>query len=206
MRGDLVRIEHRASKDYARVLQQQGRVPLDEDWNDLGGEGKATLQLVVAEICEPTGEDGPSTCKIRSFPLVKSPDAVEDLPWDDLAPERHDSAVCVRIPLFILASREDDRGGLRLRLGPSTWPPRGRAGAGPSERAFEVRRSAAGASIVLGDGRRGRRPPSADSVVAAEYRTGAGKEGNVPASALVDIDVQLPQEPTEPAPPRDRRP
>ncbi len=34
MKGDITRLTHKPEKHYTSVLKQQGRVDLDDDWNE----------------------------------------------------------------------------------------------------------------------------------------------------------------------------
>jgi hypothetical protein len=62
MKGDFTRSTFRSEKHYSRVLQQQGRVQLDSDWNEaldiLTYREREALVDVIGRCCAPEGSAG----------------------------------------------------------------------------------------------------------------------------------------------------
>jgi predicted phage baseplate assembly protein len=57
-------------------------------------------------------------------------------------------------------------------------------GAAPTDHQYALRTGAGSASVVFGDGVNGARPPTGVENIAAEYRAGAGRSGNVAREAI----------------------
>jgi hypothetical protein len=73
MKGDFSRFSYQASKRYAGVLMQQGRVTLDADWNeqfDIEDHRWRTQTIdTIGRACAPIGNDG--------FELALTPDGAD---------------------------------------------------------------------------------------------------------------------------------
>jgi len=60
MKGDFTRMTFDPAKHYSRVLQQQGRVQLDSDWNEMVAINRHYLRALAADLIGPHGGTGDS--------------------------------------------------------------------------------------------------------------------------------------------------
>ena len=55
MKGDFTRWSFRAKQHYHGVLQQQGRVDLDSDWNEQGAIAAHRVETETIDVIGPSG-------------------------------------------------------------------------------------------------------------------------------------------------------
>lgn len=94
-------------------------------------------------------------------------------------------------PLTHVAAPDADGGQaeLTVRVGESAWSETDEiARAAPAEHAYELRTDDTGtATVTFGDGRRGSRLPTGTANIAARYRVGLGRAGNLRAGQLSQL-------------------
>ncbi|WP_405906109.1 putative baseplate assembly protein [Streptomyces sp. NBC_00828] len=97
-------------------------------------------------------------------------------------------------PLTYTAAPDTDgaQAELTVRVGESAWHETDEiARAGPTAQAYELRPDDTGtATVAFGDGRRGARLPSGTANVAARYRVGLGRAGNLRAGQLSQLQTK----------------
>jgi hypothetical protein len=73
MRGDYTRISYRPRQRYASVLQQQGRVQLDSDWNEAAAISRERVRKLGVDQFGPIGIGEPTPNAFHITPIAGPP-------------------------------------------------------------------------------------------------------------------------------------